>query len=138
LKTSPTKTAFPITIAGKQFTLEYPIPAYWAFEDATGIDLLKPDERPKEEIMAEYLAKPVRQRMQDSLWLLWAGLITHHPNITIEEVRSMVFLKDMGRIEAAVGEAQRASMLDIEPPAPQDGEQEGEEEERPLDRQPVN
>lgn len=108
-KSSPIKTDFPITLGGKEFTLTYPIEALWAYEDATGETLLG-ETRTKEEILAEFEAKTARQRMERVIQLLWSGLITHHPDLTVKQVRSLIFLRDLPSIEPQVVAALQASM----------------------------
>lgn len=128
-KGSPTEVDFPITIRGHEFTLAYPLLALEAYEDETG-ETLMGDSRSKAEIVAAFEQLPVRQRMDRSLDLLWAGLITHHPEITRDDVRRMVFLRDLPAIEPVVSRAFKASLPDLEE-APA-GKEEDSSTERPF------
>ena len=111
--TSPLKTDFPITIGGKQYTLSYPIEALWAYEDESGEKLFD-ETRTKEEIQEAYEKLPVRARMKRTTALLWAGLITHHSDITIKEVGRMVHLREFSAIQKAVQEAFAATLPSAE------------------------
>jgi hypothetical protein len=147
-QTSPTQTDFPITIAGVPYLLAFPMAAYWAYNDATGIDLLAADPRVLkpgltneglaaivEEMQAEYLKKPFRQRQKDSCDLLWAGLQLHHPDLTREAVEKLVShlsAHEYRLVEMAALQAHRAS---LEGPKPA-GHKEGAEPDGPLAEAP--
>jgi len=107
----PDKTDFPITLAGREYTLCFPITAIWRLEDETGRKFLD-DARPKEEIVAEYEHMSRRDQMRQLVAMLWAGLVTHHPEMTMEKAGSFVFLKNMLHIQQVVAEAFSASLSD--------------------------
>lgn len=88
---SPLQTDFPVTIGKQEFTLAFPIPAIWAYEDLTGVDITSgKDKRTKEERLAAEADKGSKERLKDAGDLLWAGLITHQPDITREDVEPMI------------------------------------------------
>ena len=108
-ETSPERTDFPITLGGKEYTLAFPITAIWALEDATGRKFLD-ETRSKEEIMVEYEHMSKRKQLEEVVAMLYAGLITHHPDMTKGKAGSFVFLKNLVAIQAKVVEAFNASM----------------------------
>src|ERR1035441_7321723 len=135
-QTSPTEVDFPITIGGKAYILSFPMLAYWKLAEETGIDLMRSDPRRatkagREEITTEYMAKPMVQRMKDTIDLLWAGLLTHQPQLTRTQVHAMVFPRDFAAIEAQVIKGHMAS-LGIVAPGEESEAEEGSEAEVPL------
>jgi hypothetical protein len=117
---SPLQTDFPITIGGKQFTLSFGLEALFIYEDMSGQKVLD-DSRTKEEIEAEFNALSNRQKVKRSLDLLYAGLTTHHPELTRKQVGAMVHLNDLSKIDEQVSAAFKATM----PGAEKDGEGSG-------------
>jgi hypothetical protein len=107
-ETSPVVTDFPITLAGKEYILSYPIPSIWAFEDVSGSDIMSGGIS-----RDEILSMSVRKRMDWVISLLWAGLIAHQPEMTRAAVASLVYFKDIAKIESRVVEAFQASLPSV-------------------------
>ena len=119
-ETSPLETEFPITLRGQTFTLFYPIEALWAYEDETGASLIGDDTGTKEEFEAQLQSLTRRQRIERTIALLWAGLITNHPELTLKAVSKMVLPKDMPYVEENVAKAYKACWPDLKPEEPGD------------------
>jgi hypothetical protein len=136
-KTSILQREFPIVIGGKDFTICFPMPAVWAFEDISGVKMAELNNvgEPGVELSKEDRAKLVdenlfgktpRERMERTLMLLWAGIKTKHPGVTYEQLTEMVYIPDLQVIAETVMQAFSASMA-------QPGvATEGEDEERPT------
>ena len=118
---SPLQTDFPIKIGTADFTLTYPIEAIWAFEDATKFDIMSNGITEE-----QLLSMSVRARMEWIIDLLWAGLITRHPEFDSAELRkdgrarrakltSVLYFRDIQAVEGRVVEAFKASLpgLDV-------------------------
>ena len=112
-ETSPLDTERKITLRGKEFTLFYPLEALWKYEDETGVSLIGDDSGTKEQLEAELKTLTRRQRIERTVALLWAGLITYHPDLTLQAVSKMVLPKDMPYVEATVAEAYKASWPEL-------------------------
>lgn len=106
--TDPTKTDFPIKLGDKEFTVCYPVPSIWAFEDASGISLLT-GVLTAQELLGENL----RQSMERTACLLWAGMLVHHPDVasnddeatrkrTLLRVGRLLFPRDLDRVRDEV------------------------------------
>lgn len=111
---SPLQTEFPISFGGKDFTLSYPIPSVWAYEELAGVDLTSgTDKRTPEERLAEHSAKTFKDRMKDVGDLLWAGLIANQPEVKREDVEALVMalnFRQFGELNKRVAEAFAASL----------------------------
>lgn len=136
-KDSPLHTEFPIELGGKTYTLSYPLPALWKFEDVSDVDLFLEaeviSEGTPEEIAQEsarrfsekLFGKNRRETMERVVQLLWAGLITFHPEMTMAEVGKFVFVRNLLSLRVKIAEALSASMS-------QQGEADQEEASAPL------
>lgn len=120
-KTSILQREFPIAIGGKDFTICFPMPAVWAFEDISGVKMAELNNvgEPGVELSKEDRAKLVdenlfgktpRERMERTLMLLWAGIKTKHPGVTYEQLTEMVYIPDLQVIAETVMQAFSASM----------------------------
>jgi len=148
-ETDPTVVEFPITLGKKTFTLTFPVPSVWAFEDATGLDITSGELKVKD-IMGD---KPKLQ-MQRTITLLWAGLLAKHPEVasnatpadrqkTMDAVGRFVYFKNLGEITAKVFEAFMATIPaetdvtdGIMEPVPGDSTPTPEDEANPQPPQP--
>jgi hypothetical protein len=95
-----------IELNGENYILCFPLPAIWKLEDLTGLQIiggLTEDQQKKLESMTP------RENQQFMVRQLYAGLITHHPELDENTVGSMVFAANLDYIQAKVMEALAAA-----------------------------
>ena len=104
LNDSPFTPEIKVQLNGKEFTLSFPIPAIWAAEDATGIGIMNG------EIFLKLPKMNARERSEMIVKIGWAGLITNHPELTLEQLGKMLYPATIIGFEAKMAEALSASM----------------------------
>jgi hypothetical protein len=92
-----------ITIGKKSRVLAYPLPALWAFEDKTGIDLLAGAS-------ADQFGKTTRERTKTIAALMWAGLLHYEPELKFETAAGWVHLGNLTYVEEKSCEALFATL----------------------------
>jgi hypothetical protein len=94
---------FEITVGKKTRVLAYPLPALWAFEDKTGIDLLAGAS-------SDQFGKTTKERTKTIAALMWAGLLYAEPELKFEEAASWVHLRNLQYVEEKACEALFATL----------------------------
>jgi len=125
VKDSPIEKSVEITLGGQPWQLSYPLPALWAFEDATGVDLTAGFDEEK------VFGKGFRQRTERLAILCWAGLVTFHPELKREQVANWIFIGNLKYVEDKAAEALFSTLPGAEP-------KEEATQERPLAEPPVS
>lgn len=105
VKDSPIEAAAKISLGGKDYSLSYPIPALWAFEDITGLDLLG-----GKVTLDQIEGKGGRERTRNIAALCYAGIKTKHPEVTFEEVSGLIFLDNLEYVTTTTAAAFFASL----------------------------
>lgn len=100
-----------ITLDDRPLKIIFDFNALAAIEDQTGLSALQPDFW--RQLLSPIKAGTVRM-------LLWAGLRTHHPEMTVEQIGSMLSGKNLQQIIEGLLEAQKRQS------------QSGEDEKRPT------
>jgi hypothetical protein len=108
VKDSPFEPDFKITLGGRELILSFPMPAVWAFEDITGIDLSAGIS--KEVLMGGTL----REQITRMIALCWAGLVVKQPEITREQVASWIYVHNVESVGVQVVQALAAAFPKIE------------------------
>ena len=131
----PTKVETTITLAGVEYTLVYPIPSLFAFEDATGLELFNGEVKGE-----DLLGRNFRERCEKVTWMLWAGMLVKHPDMaknTSPEVRAATHAKVanllyLGNVNYVVKIVEVAFMASVASAAEESPTGEGGESEPPL------
>lgn len=108
VKDSPFEPDFKITLGGKEMILSFPMPAVWAFQDLTGIDLSAGIS--KEVLMGGTL----REQIERMIALCWAGLVVKQPDVTREQVASWVYVRNVESVGVQVVQALGAAFPESE------------------------
>lgn len=98
----------PIELGGRSLTLRFSIKATLALKEKWGLE----HER-------EVQAKMARASMAEFIDIVWAGLRTHHPEVTHEQV---VDLLDDAGADGMQSAVERALSAAAAPPSPSDGQ----------------
>jgi hypothetical protein len=93
----------PLELGGKELTLEFNSKAYMAMHELTGIDL----------VMGGWKAEDLGTKEINCL--LFAGAITHHPDLEFDWCLANIRARDMKRILKALFDAYDRSMPEPEP-----------------------
>lgn len=92
-----------LEIEGQKYRVAYPMISIFALCDI-GVDLLAAD------VKETLRGKTLRQQLEDTIKVFWAGLIFEKPEITLLEVERMVHLGNLGQISDVCNEAFTASL----------------------------
>jgi len=114
IKDSPFSPDVEVELGGEKFTLCYPIPAIWKLEDLSKMDIL--GNGLSED---DFKAMSRRHQLEFVINLVYAGLITKHPEITVAKVGGMLFLRNMLTVQKKAMEAFTASLPSPEAEAAQ-------------------